>query len=118
MPEMASLQVDRDVPVPMRDGTTLLADVYRPSAPGRYPTLLSRTPYSKAAGGGMFMNVVNAAFAGYAVVIQDVRGRLASQGDFVFFHNERDDGYDSVEWCAAQPWSNGRVGMFGGSYVG
>ena len=121
MGAVTSLTVDANIAVPMRDGTVLRADVYRPAAPGRYPTLLTRTPYSKAqvpAGGANPLNPVVAAFAGYAVVVQDVRGRFESEGDFVFFEHEQEDGYDSVEWCAAQSWSTGRVGMFGLSYVG
>src|SRR5205814_1051492 len=92
--------------------------VYRPDRAGRYPTLLTRSPYSKTAGAVRYLNAVTGAFAGYAVVVQDVRGRFGSGGDFRFFHHEQEDGYDTVEWCAAQPWSNGRVGMYGGSYVG
>lgn len=112
------VRVDGKVPVPMRDGVVLRADVYRPAASGRYPVLLCRTPYGKARAAASYLNPVNAAFQGYVVVIQDVRGRFESEGEFTFFHHERADGYDSVEWCAAQPWSNGRVGMYGGSYLG
>ncbi len=121
MADISSLTVAADVPVPMRDGTILRADVYRPAAPGRYPTLVTRTPYSKlqAAGGGAnTLSPVIAAFSGYAVVLQDVRGRFASEGEFVYFENEQQDGYDTVEWAAAQPWSDRKVGMFGLSYVG
>jgi hypothetical protein len=112
--------IDHDVPVPMRDGTALLADLYLPDGPGPWPALLQRTPYNKAAGtafSGM-VDVRRAVRAGYAVVIQDVRGRYASAGDFEPFANESRDGYDTVEWVAAQPWCSGRVGMFGNSYVG
>ena len=107
--------------MPMRDGIRLRADVYRPSAPGRYPTLLTRTPYSKDLDPRLHFNVLNpvsAAFAGYVVVIQDVRGRFESDGEFVIFEQEQTDGYDTVEWCAGQSWSNGRVGMYGLSYAG
>src|SRR4051812_35373976 len=116
-PVMSSMQVDKNVPVPMRDGTILRADVYRPGAPGRYPVILVRTPYSKA-GVGTYMNPVAAAHNGYVTVQQDTRGRCESDGEFAFFRYEQEDGYDSVEWCAAQPWSNGRVGMLGASYFG
>src|SRR4051794_2293668 len=102
----------------MRDGTVLRADVYRP-AEGAHPALLMRTPYSKDVPFGLMvvLNYIRAAEAGYAVVVQDVRGRFRSEGEFVPFVNEADDGYDSVEWAAVQPWSTGRVGMFGSSYM-
>jgi putative CocE/NonD family hydrolase len=110
--------IEKHVEVPMRDGTVLRADVYRPSA-GRHPVLLMRTPYSKDVPMGLMvvLNYVRAAEAGYVVVVQDVRGRFRSEGNFVPFVNEADDGYDSVEWAAAQEWSSGRVGMFGSSYM-
>jgi putative CocE/NonD family hydrolase len=117
MPTRLSLTVDRDVPVPMRDGTILYADVYRPAAPGAYPTLLERTPYDKGAlHVGPF--ILRAATSGYAVVAQDVRGRFASEGRFFPFVHERQDGYDTLEWLVAQPWCDGNVGMFSQSYVG
>ncbi|HEY6850748.1 MAG TPA: CocE/NonD family hydrolase [Terracidiphilus sp.] len=98
-----------------RDGVALQADVYRPAAEGKYPTLLQRTPYSKdnAADFGR-----TAAARGYLVVVQDVRGRYKSEGEWYTFKHEAEDGYDTVEWAAALPHSNGKVGMFGGSYVG
>lgn len=110
--------IDHNVEAPMRDGTVLRADVYRPEH-GPSPTLLMRTPYSKEnpIGTIFVLNPVRAAEAGYAVVVQDVRGRFRSDGDFYPFVNESDDGYDSVEWVAAQEWSNGRVGMYGSSYM-
>lgn len=117
MPEAVSLTVDRNLPVQMRDGTTLYADVYRPASPGPHPALLTRTPYDKALRGPAPF-VVRAATAGYAVVIQDVRGRFTSEGPFETFVNERQDGYDTLDWLAGQSWCNGNIGMFGGSYVG
>ncbi len=84
---------------------------------GPHPTLLTRTPYDKALRGPAPF-VVRAATAGYAVVIQDVRGRFTSEGPFETFVNERQDGYDTLEWLGGQPWCDGNVGMFGGSYVG
>jgi putative CocE/NonD family hydrolase len=117
MPEGVSLTVDRNVGVTMRDGVVLFADVYRPVGPGTFPALLTRTPYDKALRGPVSF-VIRAATAGYAVVVQDVRGRYASEGEFYTFVNERQDGYDTLEWLAAQPWCDGNVGMFGGSYVG
>jgi putative CocE/NonD family hydrolase len=113
-------KVTRDIPVEMRDGTILYADVYRPAADGNYPVILQRTPYNKEL--GLIALIQNDTFRavrrGYAVVIQDCRGRYASDGDFTPFHQEINDGYDTVEWCAAQSWSDGNVGMFGTSYVG
>jgi len=98
----------------MRDGVHLVADVYRPEAPGPFPVLLERTPYNRRnAATGVLL-----ASHGYIVVLQDTRGRYDSEGTFYPFRNEADDGYDTVEWAAALPGSNGRVGTFGGSYVG
>ena len=120
MGESSSLKIELDVPVKMRDGTTLYADVYRPDTSEKVPVLLQRTPYNKAiaqARTGM-MDAVRAASHGYAVVIQDVRGRFSSEGEFYTFRQELEDGYDSVEAFAAQPWSTGKVGTYGRSYVG
>jgi putative CocE/NonD family hydrolase len=99
----------------MRDGVVLRADVYRPSAPGTYPVLLQRTPYSKNDDEAPKRFSALAA-RGYIVVVQDTRGRYTSDGVAVP-HDEADDGYDSVQWAAGLPGSNGRVGMFGGSYL-
>ena len=107
--------VDRDVPAKMRDGAILNADIYRPRADGKYPVLLQRTPYDKNNSRSFGMK---AAARGYLVVIQDVRGRFTSEGEWNPFRHESQDGYDTVEWAAALPQSNGKVGMFGGSYVG
>jgi len=107
--------VERNVAAKMRDGMTLRADIYRPNAEGKFPVLLVRTPYDKT-------NETNfglkGAARGYVVIAQDVRGRFASEGDWYTFKYESQDGYDTVEWAAALPYSNGKVGMFGGSYVG
>jgi putative CocE/NonD family hydrolase len=111
------MTVDYDVPVRLRDGVVTYADVYRPGGRGRYPVLLTRTPYDKSGANG-FPTPLNGVKSGYVVVIQDVRGRYRSEGRFDPLFQEFDDGYDSVEWCASQAWSNGRVGMHGGSYVG
>jgi uncharacterized protein len=118
MPTSHTLTVDRNVAAPLRDGTILYADVYRPAGPGPYPTLLQRTPYDKANPRVGASFILRAASAGYAVVVQDVRGRHASEGEFHTFVNERQDGFDTLEWLVAQPWCDGKVGMFGGSYVG
>jgi len=100
----------------MRDGTILRADVYRPKvADEKFPVLLERTPYDKRNSAAF---AVRAAAKGYVVIIQDVRGRYSSEGEWYPFKNESNDGFDTVEWAAALPYSNGRVGMIGGSYVG
>jgi putative CocE/NonD family hydrolase len=106
---------ERNVEVKMRDGVILRADVYRPQAEGKFPALLQRTPYDK--NNGVSTGLMGAA-RGYVVIIQDVRGRYASDGEWYTFKHESEDGYDTVEWAAALPYSDGRVGMFGGSYVG
>jgi hypothetical protein len=111
----AGIVVERNVAMQTRDGVTLRADIYRPAGDGPFFVLLQRTPYSKDN---------TAAFAqmavarGYMLVAQDVRGRFASEGEWYPFKHEIDDGYDAVEWAAALPHSNGKVGMFSGSYVG
>jgi putative CocE/NonD family hydrolase len=112
VPEMV---VERDVPMKTRDGVTLRADIYRPAGDGKYPVLLQRTPYAKGNAGGFARMAVP---HGYVVVIQDTRGRYASDGEWYPFKYEMQDGYDTVEWAASLPNSNGKVGMFGGSYVG
>ena len=108
-----------DVPAKMRDGVTLLADVYRPTEAGSYPVLLMRLPYNKTtAQTYVYASPEYYASQCYIVAIQDVRGQYASQGVFYAFQNEMQDGYDSVEWASALPGSNGKVGMYGFSYVG
>ena len=111
--------VSRNVMVPMRDGVRMATDVYLPArdgvaVPGQFPTLLSRTPYGK---NGSDQTARGLASNGYAVAIQDTRGRYESEGTFYIYVHEGRDGYDAVEWAAAQPWSNGDVGTFGGSYL-
>jgi putative CocE/NonD family hydrolase len=122
MPQQKEFKVRREhnVMVPMRDGTGLAADVFRPDAPGRFPVLVTRGPYGKD---GYVTNPEHSVWFfpkhGYVVVIQDCRGRFESEG--VFYEplfQEADDGYDTVEWAARQPWSNGRVGTTGQSYLG
>lgn len=108
--------VKRTAMMPMRDGVKLATDLYFPDGQeGKYPCILIRTPYKKESSelDGNFY-----ASRGYAVAIQDVRGRYASEGEWKPFVNEGQDGYDAVEWLAAQPWSDGKVGMVGGSYLG
>ena len=111
---------ERDVMVPMRDGIRLAADIYFPArngslAPGTFPAVMERTPYNKESPprpetGRYF------ASRGYVALFQDTRGRSKSEGSFVKYLDDPKDGYDTVEWSAQQPWSNGRVGTFGISY--
>ncbi len=109
-----AVSVQTNVRVRMRDGVSLVADIYRPKTEARLPVLLTRTPYNrKDPATGMYL-----ASQGYVVVLQDTRGRFDSDGEFYPFRNEADDGYDTVEWAASLPYADGRVGMFGGSYVG
>src|ERR1700736_6544883 len=107
--------IERDVQAKMRDGITLRSDVCRPKTDGKFPVLLTRTPYDKKWDADICLKW---AARGYVVVAQDVRGRYASEGEWYPFRNESQDGYDTVEWAAVLPYSNGKVGMFGGSYVG
>lgn len=101
-----------DVPVPMRDGVRLSTDIRHPDGPGPFPTLVVRTPYSNATTTGYRRHVE----AGYAVVAQDCRGRFDSDGRFHPFF-EAEDGFDTLAWARAQPWCDGRFGMFGASYI-
>jgi putative CocE/NonD family hydrolase len=113
------LLISKNVQVPMRDGVQLATDVYRPAVDGRYPTIVNRLPYDKELPIVNFsFDVLRAARAGYAVVVQDSRGRYQSEGSFVPFADEAADGADTIEWAAAQSWSTGEVGMVGGSYFG
>ena len=105
-----------DVKVPMRDGIRLSTNIYRPDGPGRFPVLLMRSPYGNGDAGDP-----EASFFvkhGYAVVLQDTRGRYESEGIFEAMQPEALDGYDTQQWIGKQSWCNGRIGTFGGSYVG
>jgi hypothetical protein len=106
---------ERGVAMTTRDGVKLRADIYRPAGDGNFPVLLTRTPYDKYADSE---HARRAVARGYMVVVQDVRGRYTSEGEWYPFKHETDDGFDTVEWAAALPHSNGKVGMYGGSYVG
>jgi putative CocE/NonD family hydrolase len=109
---------ERGVPVRMRDGVVLRADVFRPAGTGPFPVLVYRTPYDRKDAPSSHITFKHAVERGYAVVVQDVRGRYGSEGEFVPYANEGRDGYDTIEWAAVQPWSNGKVGTFGLSYPG
>ena len=111
-----------NVMIPMRDGVRLATDIYFPAlggqpAPGKFPIILERTPYDKA-GSGNVTNGTYYARRGYVCAIQDVRGRFVSEGEWYPFAKEAPDGYDTVEWLAAQAWSDGQVGTMGASYCG
>jgi hypothetical protein len=116
--DFPNLHFERDLGVPMRDGVILRADLYRPAPEGRYPTLVYRTPYGKHDLLEGEPTITRAAHSGYAVLVQDVRGRYRSDGEFRPYQQEGKDGYDTIEWAAAQPWSSGRIGTFGLSYPG
>jgi uncharacterized protein len=116
------VRIDFDVEMPMRDGTILRADIYRPAGPEPVPALLSRGPYDKRLTyrSLMGLDIPAACARGYAIVSQDVRGRYASDGEFLVTPTqeiEGPDGYDTIEWIAAQPWCSGAVGMYGASYL-
>ncbi len=109
------VKLEHGVEVPMRDGSKLATDVYLPQAEGKFPVILVRTPYQKEMAG---LQARYYARRGYAFAVQDCRGRFGSSGVWEPFINEPKDGHDTIEWLAKQPWSTGKVGMIGGSYVG
>jgi putative CocE/NonD family hydrolase len=111
------ITVEKNLQVAMRDGVELATDVYRPAGATDLPVLLMRHPYNKELPTllNLALDVMRAAQAGWAVVVQDTRGRYQSQGEFNPFFDEARDGKDTVDWVVAQPWSSGRVGMVGGS---
>ena len=110
-------EVLRDVMVPMRDGINLATDIYLPAGKRKFPAILCRTPYNKLSD---WHAVIGPYYArkGYLVVIQDTRGRYKSEGVWHMLNDDGKDGYDCCEWIGRQPWSNGRIGMNGTSYVG
>jgi putative CocE/NonD family hydrolase len=113
------ITVEFDVPVTMRDGVTLRANIYRPVGEGRWPVLLTRLPYGKDFPlGSSALDPAQAARRGYVVIVQDTRGRFTSEGEWAPFRFEAEDGYDTVEWAAQLPYSDGNVGMYGASYFG
>ncbi|MBS1826996.1 MAG: CocE/NonD family hydrolase [Acidobacteria bacterium] len=110
--------LESNVAIPMRDGTALATDLYFPAAngekkPGKFPVILSRTPYNKANSEGRMY-----AAKGYVFINQDTRGRYASEGRWDFLNIDVNDGYDTAAWIVKQPWSSGKIGTIGTSYVG
>lgn len=110
---------EQGVAAKMRDGNVLYADIYRPNGTQKLPVLMERTCYNKASGGGFGLaNTLKAAQRGYVVIIQDVRGRYSSEGEWYPFKHESEDGFDSVEWASTLRYCDGRVAMSRGSYTG
>ncbi len=113
------ITVDFDVAATMRDGVTLRANIYRPVGEGRWPILLTRLPYGKDFPvGSSILDPVQVARRGFVVIVQDTRGRFASEGAWDPFRHEAFDGVDTVEWAAQLPYSDGNIGMYGASYFG
>lgn len=115
------LLIETDVECVTRDGISLRADIYRPADDGRYPALLLRTPYGKnvSASTHLSLDPVRAALHGYVVIIQDTRGRFASDGaEFVPYRDEFADGFDTAQWATELPFCDGQVGAYGVSYMG
>ncbi|MDQ0201230.1 CocE/NonD family hydrolase [Neobacillus ginsengisoli] len=112
--------VEKNVPCMMRDGVILYADIYRPNREGKFPVLVTRLPYSKDHPyySHRYLDTNRLVENEFVVIIQDVRGRFQSEGEFRSFRQEADDGYDTIEWAASLPYSIGKVGMFGLSYYG
>jgi len=106
---------EANVEIPMRDEIKLATNIYRPKAEGKFPVILTRTPYKKEM---VELQARYYARRGYVFAVQDCRGRFSSPGIWEPFVNEPQDGYDTIEWLASQPWSDGKIGMMGGSYVG
>jgi uncharacterized protein len=118
--EIQQVLLEKNVPCTMRDGTVLYSNIYRPNKEGKYPVLLTRLPYNKDLPmfSHRYLDTNRLVENGYIVIVQDVRGRFASEGEFYPFLYESEDGYDTVEWAAQLPYSTGEVGMFGLSYYG
>src|SRR5256714_1550588 len=114
-PTLYQVAVENGVHIKMRDGVSLVADIYKPRGEGKFPVLLERTPYDRKGESSMAYDLCS---HGYVVVLEDTRGRYESGGDFYPFRDESQDGFDTVEWTARLDYADGKVGMFGGSYVG
>lgn len=114
------VRVEKSVMMPMRDGVHLSTDLYFPLEAGeKLPAILVRTPYSKTGFAGRFEGLASMIAAqGYVLALQDKRGRFESEGLYIVQGGDADDGYDSIDWLSKQDWSNGRIGMYGCSYMG
>ncbi|MFZ6001563.1 MAG: CocE/NonD family hydrolase [Bacteroidota bacterium] len=110
--------VREDIQIPMRDGVKLGAILYRPDSKEKFPAIVYRTPYGVDDYDAYAELPLKAAKQGYLVFLVDVRGRLRSEGEFEAYRNEKKDGYDVIEWAAAHPQCDGKVGTYGGSYPG
>jgi putative CocE/NonD family hydrolase len=121
-PVYTEIRLEKTVLVPMRDGIRLSTDIYSPvGAKGPLPVVMIRLPYNKNRYLGLSKSGSDAHYFaghGYHVVVQDMRGRFESEGDYLVSASDRDDGYDTIEWISKQPWSNTKVGTFGCSYLG
>src|SRR5258708_9743326 len=115
-----NILIEKNIMVPMRDGVRLAADVYRPAEGGPFPVIIQRLPYNKdlPAMTLLLMDVFRVVQAGYVIVVHDTRGQFAADGAFHPFFQEPADGIDTIAWAASQPWSNGQVGLAGGSHFG
>lgn len=117
--EFSNIKIERNVPVPMRDGVLLYADIYRPVTTNLLPVILQRLPYEKEAAHAIhFAHPSWYAKHGYIVVVQDTRGRWSSEGEWYPFFNEANDGFDTIAWASRLPGSTGQVAMYGASYGG
>ena len=120
---LLEVSVENNLEMVARDGVTLRADVYHPNDSNKYPSLVCRTPYNKMTP-RYVETATDLASRGYCVVVQDFRGRYASDGNYEWMWRERsethdsEDGYDTIEWLNRQDWCNGRIGMWGASYFG
>jgi len=119
-----SIRIDFDVEMKTRDGVILRSNITRPDIQSKVPAIVLRTPYGKTSAMNLnpLLTNLEAATAGFAHVVQDIRGRFSSEGEWREWGNdwgavERSDGYDCIEWVASQPWCNGNVGMTGSSYL-
>ena len=100
--------------LPMRDGIKLATDIHKPEGNDKFPVILIRTPYNKDGNAAIGTEGIK---RGYVVVAQDCRGRFASEGENLPFDKDKQDGFDTIEWVAKQPWCNGKIGTWGGSAV-
>lgn len=117
-PSFPKLEPDERLSIPMRDSITLAAGLFLPGSDGPWPTVLIRSPYPESVAPAALLPINRLRESGYAVVLQKVRGTNDSEGNFRFFQNEAEDGYDTIEWLASQSFSNGDIGMTGSSFLG